>query len=483
MSDQTTPSIENWNNRVPKFRRSAGLKLIMICALVLIMSIPVMFIGAISYERSSSAQQVVRDVSQRYGGAQTALGPILSIPYRVEGSEDRTGETGHYIFYADDGQIDISDVSVEMKQQSLYKIPIYTARGKWNANFKDIQPRFEKTDVELDLDKAKLIVSVSNVRGLKSDVYARNSAGEKRIFEPAGFEGYDQRAVPAVLAYDENGTSRIVKPPIPASTYNHLPQIGTWLSVNVSDWLKAEGDFKVSADITLSGAESLSLPPFAKSTQVKMQSNWPHPGFTGEFTPLTHDIKEDGFSAEWNMPFLSRGVADQGRSHHVLAGLERNKVSVKFVDKASPYQTVNRALKYSVLFIGLVFLSYFLFEIIVAVPVHPAQYILIGLAQAIFYLLLLAFAERIGFSPAFMIAAIMTVLITSFYAGAVFGDKSYAIKSGVVFTLVYGLLFVLMRIEDFALMIGALASFVAIAATMYLTRNMDWYGDRSKAQP
>ena len=93
-----------------------------------------------------------------------------------------------------------------------------------------------------------------------------------------------------------------------------------------------------------------------------------------------------------------------------------------------------------------------------------------------------AFAERIGFSPAFMIAAIMTVLITSFYAGAVFGDKSYAIKSGVVFTLVYGLLFVLMRIEDFALMIGALASFVAIAATMYLTRNMDWYGDRSKAQ-
>jgi len=479
MTDQSTQPIENWNNKIPKIRRSAGLKLILICVLVLIMSIPVMFIGAISYERSSSARQVVSEVSERYGGEQKALGPILSIPYRIEGRDNRSGETGYYIFYADDGVIDVSDVTVETKQQSLYKVPVYTARGNWNANFKDILSRFEKTGLELDLDKAKLLVSVSNVRGLKSDIYAKNRAGSKRIFVPAQFEGSDQNAVPAVREYDADGTVRIVKPAIPGIKYNHVPRIGTWLSVDVGDWLQADGDFKVSADITLSGAGSLSLPPFAKSTHVKMQSNWPHPGFTGEFTPLTRNITEDGFSAEWNMPYLSRGIADQGRAHQVLNGLERNQVSVKFVNKASPYQTVNRALKYSILFIGLVFLSYFLFEIIVAVPVHPAQYILIGLAQAIFYLLLLAFAERIGFSPAFMIAAFMTILITSFYAGAVFKDKSYAIKSGVVFTLVYGLLFVLMRIEDFALMIGALASFVAIAATMYLTRNMDWYGDRS----
>ena len=212
-----------------------------------------------------------------------------------------------------------------------------------------------------------------------------------------------------------------------------------------------------------------------------MVSNWPHPGFKGEFTPSAREITESGFSANWNMPYLSRGIAAEGRAHQILNQLGRNKVQVKFVDTASPYQTVNRALKYSVLFIGLVFLAYFLFEVIVGVRVHPAQYILIGLAQAIFYLLLLAFAERIGFSPAFAIAATMTVLITAGYAGAVFSGRAYIFKAGSVFAIVYGLLYVLMKIEDFALMIGALASFVAIAATMYLTRNMNWYGSETKS--
>jgi inner membrane protein len=117
-----------------------------------------------------------------------------------------------------------------------------------------------------------------------------------------------------------------------------------------------------------------------------------------------------------------------------------------------------------------------LFEIIVGTPVHPAQYILIGLAQAIFYLLLLAFAERIGFVAAFILASTLTIVVTAGYAGAVFGGRSYIVKAGGVFAIVYGLLFVLMRMEDFALMVGALASFTAIAATMYLTRDVDWYG-------
>ena len=151
-------------------------------------------------------------------------------------------------------------------------------------------------------------------------------------------------------------------------------------------------------------------------------------------------------------------------------------MTVQFVSLDNPYQTVNRALKYSVLFIGLVFLAYFLFEVIVGVRVHPAQYILIGLAQSIFYLLLLAFAERIGSTAAFLMSAGATIAATAGYAGAVFGAREYILRAGVVFTLVYALLYSLMRMQDFALMIGALASFIAIAMTMYLTRNLNWYG-------
>ena len=150
---------------------------------------------------------------------------------------------------------------------------------------------------------------------------------------------------------------------------------------------------------------------------------------------------------------------------------------VNFVTPLNPYQTVNRALKYAVMFIGLVFLAYFLMETLLGVRVHPAQYLLIGLAQAVFYLLLLAFAEQIGFTAAFTLSAIATVALTSLYAGAVFG-RSLIWKSAFVFGTVYALLFVLMRIQDFALMVGALVCFVAIAATLYLTRNLDWYGGR-----
>ena len=151
-------------------------------------------------------------------------------------------------------------------------------------------------------------------------------------------------------------------------------------------------------------------------------------------------------------------------------------MSVNLASTLSPYQTVNRSLKYSVLFIGLVFLAYFLFEVIVGVRVHPAQYILIGLAQSIFYLLLLAFSERIGFGAAFAISAGCTIGATAGYAGAVFGGREYIYRAGSVFLLVYGLLYCLMRVQDFALMIGALASFLAVALTMYLTRHIDWYG-------
>jgi len=413
---------------LPSLRQSAGLKLILICALVLLMGIPAMFIGAISYERSSAARQVTEDVSRRYGGEQMLIGPILSVPYETR-LVDGTIQTGQYILYPDRGQVDFKSVNVETKTQSLYKVPVYTASGRFHSTFENEQA-----------------------------------------------EDQSRPAVPAVYGQNADGTRVITKAGIAARQHLGLVRLGQWLSVPATSYLEKDENLSVSAELNLSGAQSLSVAPFAKSTEVVIASNWPDPGFQGEFTPTDRTITKDGFTANWTMPYLSRGIRSQGRSNIVMGNLAQNMVRVKFVNTDNPYQTVNRALKYSILFIGLVFLAYFLFEIIVGTPVHPAQYILIGLAQAIFYLLLLAFAERVGFVPAFFISAVLTVSITSAYAGTVFGGRSYIWKAGSVFSIVYGLLFVLMRIEDFALLIGALASFVAIAATMYLTRDLDWYG-------
>lgn len=468
-------SSKNSSTSLPGIRRSAGLKLILICGLVLLMSIPAMFIGAISYERSSEANTVVNDVSRRYGGPQMIVGPILSIPYETRQSDGST-ETGHYILYADSGLADFKSVEVETKTQSLYKVPIYTAEGELTARFENPLSRVEAQGLKLDMTQAKLLVSVSDVRGLKQDVMLRSEDGVARAFELWQREANVQTKIPATYEFDSKGNRNIVRPAVPGRSHQALPNIGHWMAVSAGPLLNAGESFDVSVDLVLSGAQNLSVLPFAKSTDVQMRSNWADPGFKGEFTPSTRTITETGFTADWAMPYLSRGIRGQGKSSDVLHGIDQNAVRVKFVNTDNPYQTVNRALKYSVLFIGLVFLAYFLFEVIVGTPVHPAQYILIGLAQAIFYLLLLAFAERVGFTLAFMIAASLTVIVTSAYAGAVFGGRSYIWKAGSVFAIVYGLLFVLMRIADFALMIGALASFIAIAATMYLTRDMDWYG-------
>jgi len=149
--------------------------------------------------------------------------------------------------------------------------------------------------------------------------------------------------------------------------------------------------------------------------------------------------------------------------------------------KDNPYDNVNRALKYAVMFVGLVFLSFFVFEALSGQRLHPAQYLMIGLAQMVFYLLLLSLAEYVGFDWGFLAAGGATVLLIGIYAGAVFKSRAYGARALVVFTLVYALSYLLMRLEDFALLAGSLASFIGLAAAMYLTRNIDWYGKRPPA--
>jgi inner membrane protein len=206
-----------------------------------------------------------------------------------------------------------------------------------------------------------------------------------------------------------------------------------------------------------------------------MQGDWPSPGFDGGFLPITRTVTDHGFSADWSVPFIARGVRAEGQSD-IITGLDATALGVSFVEVADPYQSVNRSLKYEPLFLGLVFLSYFIFEVTAGKRVHPAQYILVGVAQTIFYLLLLSLAERIGFDFGFLVAGAATVILLSSNAGWIFASRLQGARALVIFTLLYGLIYMLLRLEDNALLVGAIASFLAVAATMYFTRSIDWYG-------
>lgn len=455
--------------------RSLGIKLIVILALVVLMAVPVMFISVISFERSSRADDVSRDVSQTYGGAQRLLGPVLVVPYRETLVNGGIRE-GDYIVSAVSGDAVFDGITVEEKSRSLYKVPVYSAKGRLSATLPSLSALPEQSGMVFDLDNAKIIVGLADVTGLQSDVVL--SVGAKTLtFEP--YSSRSDFSIPNVDYAFERAMDPTRSLPQLGVVYDRLEAGGlTLLSVPASDLLGSEPT-QVAARMAFTGANRLSVFPYAKSTRLRVNSDWPHPGFTGRFPPGEREITDEGFSADWSVPYLRRGMAAEGRTMDMkdLVQGSLGQMEVNFVSPLNPYQTVNRALKYAVLFIGLVFLAYFLMETLLGVRVHPAQYLLIGIAQAVFYLLLLAFAEHIGFTLAFILSAVATVALTAGYAGAVFG-RDLIWKSALVFGAVYALLFVLMRIQDFALMVGALISFIAIAATLYLTRNMDWYGDK-----
>ena len=249
----------------------------------------------------------------------------------------------------------------------------------------------------------------------------------------------------------------------------------------------------VGVHMNFSGAQRIAFLAFAKSTEANVSGDWNWPSFGGGFLPVTRALPRDnavapekgevtvksGFRAAWSIPFIARGLPAVTELSN-LSSLGKAAVSVSFVEPTNPYQSVGRSLKYALLFVGLVFLTYFVFESTAKKELHPAQYILVGLAQITFYLLLLSFAERIGFDAAFAIAATATVLLISGYAGMVFRSLWRFIAALAAFSLLYGLIYILMRLEDYALLVGAVSAFIVIAAVMLLTRNINWYANRSE---
>jgi inner membrane protein len=238
---------------------------------------------------------------------------------------------------------------------------------------------------------------------------------------------------------------------------------------------KPGAQFKVNAALRFSGAQRIAVLAYGKTTHLSMAGDWASPGFDGGFLPVSRSVATNGFRAEWSVPFIARGVRSEGISKSIT-GLDSTALGVSFIEVADPYQSVNRALKYLPLFLGLVFLSYFLFEVTARKRVHPAQYLLVGVAQIIFYLLLLSLAERIGFDFGFLVAGAATVTLLSSNAGWIFVSRVQALKAFAIFAPLYAFIYMLLRLEDNALLLGAVASFLAVAVAMYLTRRIDWYG-------
>jgi len=297
------------------------------------------------------------------------------------------------------------------------------------------QPIETLEDIEgriFDTDNAVIFFAISDPRGLLSDPVLILSNGERISMRPARLN----TAVPCcdVKIVEDKITQK--KPPRGLQNHGGL----TYLYVPVGAKMDAVMAGELRVEFGLSGAQSLSIVPYAGSTQLKITSDWQHPGFDGYFPPTQQTISNEGFEAQWSVPFLARGIDAHGQAEGMgRFSSPQYAMKVNFISSLNPYRILNRALKYSVLFIGMVFLTFFLSELIMSVAIHPAQYGLVGLAQAVFYLLLLAFAEQVGFMFGFIISALATIGLTAMYAAVSFGDRGYALRYGGIFSAVYGL--------------------------------------------
>lgn len=431
--------------------RSMGTKFIVVCALAVGMVIPALFLFSVVEDRTKRATDVADEISSHVGGQQTFLGPTLAIPYTVppQSSLEAT-KRGMYLVFPVRASAAVN-TKTEERRRSLFKVPVFQADLKFDSAF-DLTgvPSMLPANAALDWTRAEIVVGVSDARGALAD--ALLTVG-----------GSTATLVPAEITQDIS---------MGADPHQHINL--TLFGTNVASVAKPNGQFNVTSTLRFSGAKRIAVLAYGKTTKLDMQGDWPSPGFDGGFLPVNRTISRNGFTAEWSVPFIARGVRAEGLGDSIT-GLEATALGVSFVEVADPYQSVNRSLKYIPLFLGLVFLSYFIFEVTIGKRVHPAQYVLVGVAQIIFYLLLLSLAERIGFDFGFLVAGAATVILLSANARWIFDSRTQGLRAFVIFSLLYFLIYLLLRLEDNALLVGAIASFLAVAAVMYFTRSIDWY--------
>lgn len=436
-------------NAIQGLKRSVSIKAAVIGGLVLVLLIPVSMINGIVHDREAVHQQARWDIMRAWGQPQLVAGPVLIVPYTLRHIDSKGNE---YIeerrLYVLPETLSIeTDVRPEVRYRGLHKVPIYSTlvsmRGRFAAPDTDFLGIGTAT---LSWDKASVALTVTDARAISEAPSISINGGAAR-FESGG-PALFQDTVPSIVA--------------PA---------GEMLATsNSGDAL----DFETT--LSLNGSDSLQFVPLGDTTDVRMTSDWPSPSFVGSYLPRTREISDDGFTAAWQIASLGRELPSQWTDRNPQAASAHSTAfGVSFYMPVSLYQSTLRATKYAVLFIGLSFVAYFLFEILAGLRLHPLQYLLVGFANAMFYLLLLSLAEHVGFGWAYLASALASAGLIGGYSATILGSRRRASVILAVLALLYAFLYMALKAESYALLAGAAGLWVALAAVMYMTRRIDWY--------
>jgi inner membrane protein len=453
-------------------RGSLGLKLLLVCLLVLAMGVPLLVVGALVAERQGRANQVTAEIGALAGGSQVVGGPMLLVPYErtVEVTDDQNRVTrrldrGTYVIFPETGSAN-AELTVENRRRGIYRAATYRSVTDFDATFTPaeaidgVNPSYR-----FDWTQARIVMFVSDSRAIRNAAELRFADGSTATLEPIS---------DLALAAPAQDYSR---PDVYSSTTTPIAA-GLQAFAAPARFTNGPNDFAVETRLELGGAQRFAIAAFAQDTTATIRGDRRDTRAEGYFqSDEAVNLTDEGFTIAWRVPFVARGVEKAADLASFNLGLAAQRdMAVSFVAADDIYTGVFRAVRYGIMFIGIVFLATVIFEAVSGRKAHPAQYILVGLAQCVFYLLLLSMTEFMGFTPAFMIASVATVGLLSYYAGASFKSAAVGIRALVGLVALYGAMYVLMTLEDFALFAGSVVAFAVIAATMIATRRIDWYG-------
>lgn len=441
------------------------LKALMVFGLTVAILVPLLMIRGIIQERQMYRQQAVQAIAQTSAGAQSIAAPVLIVTYTdlvdEEVKNDR-GETirtvkqevpGQWVFFPQ--TLDVRGKMVpQSKLLGIHEVRTYELAGKISAQFKAAIPNDDTPASPRTIGAAYLNYGIADVKGLQGVPKLRLDGREEKL--DRGLGGRD-------------GTGLHAELPAPAP--------GTTLS------------YQTAFDFELEGTEALAIMPLAQRNTIELTSSWRHPQFNGSFTAREKSIDDKGFRAQWEVSSLASNAQAQylagkmpvasaiglSSSYGGAQGGDVDVVSVSLVDPVNVYSQADRASKYGILFVVLTFVGFFMFELIKQLRIHPIQYGLVGLALAIFFLLLVALSEHIAFDRAYLIASAACIGLLGFYVSHVLGSWPRGLGFAAMIAALYAALYGLLISEDNAMVMGAGLLFAILATIMVVTRKVDWY--------
>lgn len=432
-------------------------KLLVIAALVILLLIPISQVESLVGERVGMRQTAAARIAESWGGAQTTAGVLLAIPVETTrviveqnaaGRETQRTETDRNVLYVLPDVLSVSaSAQPSTRTVGLYTKPVYLAEVAISGEFltRDFAHLAEaKQGREVKWNEARLLVLNSESRALRAvdDLIVGGERGQVAADGYAGSAGI--------------------------STHVPLPA------------LRESATIPFRMKLTLAGSSQLAFLPLARKADIALKSSWPDPKFEGAPAPLDPSISAQGFSAKWSVLEINRTFGQSWWDSHVRAGLPaavafaESSVGVSFYEPVDVYQRNYRAVHYAVLLIGITFLTFFLWEHVSGLAIHGMQYLLVGLALALFYLLLLALSEHVSFDVAYGVSAGALVALITLYLTGVLKSLPLALGAGAGLATLYTMLYWILRSEDYSLLMGALLLFGVLAILMIATRRIDW---------